>query len=152
MREIEWKERNFVNIPDTSILNDIHRDIQQVLAREGTSPSPNMSGFMLYGLMPECSYIATSSATTNISVLLPYLFQLLKWCHSNPGESLPLAPRHFVGRNELSVRVILLTQAGTPIVLIGAAGMGKTSLGLALFDNNHIKEKFRINCRFICCD
>ena len=68
-----------------------------------------------------------------------------------PGE-LPPPPLPCYGRDELIKEIVGLAKTLTPIALIGAGGIGKTSLALALLNDNCIREQFGENRRFIRCD
>ncbi|THU80580.1 hypothetical protein K435DRAFT_695361, partial [Dendrothele bispora CBS 962.96] len=70
------------------------------------------------------------------------------------ASATPAVPIVFKGREELVEKgvAILCQQALKFVAILGAGGMGKTSLALHIMDSDSVKNKFGERCYFIPCE
>ncbi|KAJ7181137.1 P-loop containing nucleoside triphosphate hydrolase protein, partial [Mycena filopes] len=72
---------------------------------------------------------------------------------SNSISMLPAEPKIFYGRDNELAHILKIFEQGNPrIVILGAGGMGKTSLATAILHHSDIMAKYLDNRFFVLCD
>ncbi|KAJ7019271.1 hypothetical protein C8F04DRAFT_1323917, partial [Mycena alexandri] len=96
--------------------------------------------------------MSSSDSASSVSLQISKMYSG-SYTSSNSISMLPVEPKIFHGRNSQLADILRLFRQGTPrIAILGAGGMGKTSLARIVVHHEEIATKYQGNRFFVTCD
>ncbi|KAJ7723147.1 hypothetical protein B0H16DRAFT_1699068 [Mycena metata] len=98
---------------------------------------------------------SSDSASSRVGITVLQISQIYSgsYTSSNSISMLPAEPKIFHGRESELADILELFEHGTPrIAILGAGGMGKTSLARIALHHEQITSKYQGNRLFVACD
>ncbi|KAJ7712278.1 P-loop containing nucleoside triphosphate hydrolase protein [Mycena metata] len=126
---------NFFNISTVDIMTDMREMQDQAQLRHQE-------------ILDMIETLSSSDSASSISNIYSG-----SYASSNSISMLPAEPKIFHGRDSELADILKLFRQGTPrIAILGAGGMGKTSLARTVVHHEEVTTKYRKNRFFVPCD